>query len=336
MTTDAPNPPRTPTMPRRLFMTALAGGLLAVPLGGEAQPAGKARIGVLLFSTPATDPNLPTLRDALRRLGWTEGGNLTVEYRYAEGRIERLAQYAVELVQLKPDLIYALGGDVAPFARSATSTVPIVMVVSNDPVRAGLVASLSRPGANVTGLTFLLSDLAAKRLEMLRQIAPRTSRVGILWNPDHADPDFQETQAVAPKLGVDIVSLEVRRPDDFEGAFKAALRERIDALIVVASRLMTRERRRILEFAAAHRLPLATGWGAWAEDGALLAYGPNINDIVRRSAGYVDRILRGARPGDLPVEQPTRFELVISLKTATALGLTIPQSLLLRADQVIE
>jgi putative ABC transport system substrate-binding protein len=322
-------------MERRTFLGMVATGLLAAP-PAEAQPARNVRIGVLIFSTPATDPNLPVLRDALRRLGWMEGGNLTIEYRHGEGRIERLSQYAVELVQLKPDLIYALGGDVAPFAKSATSTVPIVVVVSNDPVQAGLVASLARPGGNLTGLTFLLSDLAAKRLEMLRQIAPKTARVGILWNPDHTDPDFRETQTAAPKLGVDIVSLEVRRPDDFEAAFKTALRDRIDALIVVSSRLMTRERQRILEFGTTHRLPVATGWGAWAKGGALLTYGPNIDDIVRRSAVHVDKILRGARPADLPVEQPTRFELVINLKTAKALGLTIPQSLLLQADQVIE
>ena len=314
----------------------MAGSLLTAPLAAEGQPAKKVRIGVLLFSTPATDPNLPVLGDALRRLGWIEGANLTLEYRYGEGRIERLSQYAVELVQLKPDLIYALGGDVAPFAKSATSTVPIVVVVSNDPVQAGLVASLARPGGNVTGLTFLLSDLAAKRLEMLRQIAPKTARVGILWNPDHTDPDFRETQTAAPKLGVDVVSLEVRRPGDFEAAFRAALRDRIDALIVVSSRLMTLERRRILEFATIHRLPVATGWGAWAEGGALLTYGPNIDDIVRRSAVHVDKILRGARPADLPFEQPTKFELVINMKTAKVLGLMIPHSLLLRADRVIE
>ena len=313
-----------------------AAGFLAAPHTAVAQPARNARIGVLIFSTPATDPNLPVLRDALGRLGWREGGNLTLEYRYGEGRTERLAQYAVELVQLKPDLIYALGGDVAPFAKSATSTVPIVVVVSNDPVQSGLVASLARPGGNVTGLTFLLSDLAAKRLEMLREIAPRTARVGILWNPDHADPDFRETQTAAAKLGVDIVSLEVRRPDDFEAAFRTALRERIDALIVVSSRLMTRERQRILDFSTAHRLPVATGWGAWAEGGALFTYGPNIDEIIRRSAGYVDKILRGARPADLPVEQPTRFELVVNLKTVKTLGLPIPQSVLHRADRVIE
>jgi len=321
---------------RRAFIGTLAGGLLAAPLGAEAQQARNVRVGVLIFSTPATEANLPVFRDALRRLGWIEGANLTLEYRYGEGRSERLSQGAVELVQLKPDLIYALGGDVAPFATSATKTVPIVVVVSNDPVQAGLVASLARPGGNVTGLTFLLSDLAAKRLEMLRQIAPKSARVGILWNPDHTDPDFRETQMAAPKLGADIVSLEARKQEDFEVALKTAIRERIDALIVVSSRLMTRERLRILAFATMHRLPVATGWGAWAEGGALLTYGPNIDEIVRRSAVHVDKILRGARPADLPVEQPTRFELVVNLKTVKTLGLPIPQSVLHRADRVIE
>lgn len=323
-------------MDRRTFLSTLTGGLVAAPLSVDAQPARTARIGVLIFSTPATEANLPVFRDALGRLGWREGGNLAIEYRAGEGRTERLAQSAAELVQLKPDLIYALGGDVAPFAKSATGTVPIVVVVSTDPVQAGLVASLARPGGNLTGLTFLLSDLAAKRFEMLREMAPRTARVGILWNPDHVDPDFKETQAAAGNLGVHVVSLEVRRPDDFEAALRTGLRERIDALIVVSSRLMTRERRRILEFATTHRLPMATGWGAWAEAGALLTYGPNIDEIVRRSAGYVDKILRGARPADLPVEQPTRFELVVNLKTARMLALPVPQSLLQRADRVIE
>lgn len=311
-------------------------GVLVASRVARAQQARTARIGVLVFSTPTTDPNVPVWRDALRDLGWIEGRNLTLEYRYAEGRAERLPQLAADLVRRAPDLIYALGGDVAPFAKNATRSIPIVMAVSNDPVEAGLVASLARPGGNVTGLTFLLSDLAAKRLELLHEIAPRASRIAVLWNPEHADPDFKETQAAAPTLGVRIVSLEVRRPEDFDAAFQTALRERADALIVVSSRLMTRERRRILEFAAKQRLPLATGWGAWAEGGALLAYGPNIDDIVRRSAGHVDRILKGARPADLPVEQPTRFELVLNLKTAQALGLTPPPSLLLRADRVIQ
>jgi putative ABC transport system substrate-binding protein len=185
-------------------------------------------------------------------------------------------------------------------------------------------------------LTFLLSDLAAKRVEILREIAPKVSAVGVLWNPDHRDPDFRETQAAAAPLGLRVVSLEVRRPAELDAAFQAALRERVEALIVVSSRLMVRERARILEFGTRHRLPMATGRGGWAEGGALLAYGPSIDEIVRRSARHVDRVLRGARPGDLPIEQPTRFELVVNLRVAQALGLTATPSLLARADRVIQ
>jgi len=319
---------------RVVVLLALA--LLALPSIARAQaPPRVARVGVLVFSTPAADPSVPVLRDALRELGWIEGRNLTLEYRFADGQADRLPEQAAELVALKPDLVYALGGDVAPFAKRATSTIPIVAVVSNDPVEAGLVASLARPGGNVTGLTFLLSDLAAKRVQILREIAPKVSVVGILWNPDHPDPDFKESLGAGAALGVRIVSLRVRRPEDFDAAFQTALREHTDALIVVSSRLMTRERARILEFATRRRLPMATGWGAWAEGGALLTYGPNIDEIVRRSARYVDRILRGARPADLPIERPTRFELIVNLKVAEALGLAVPPSLLLQADRVI-
>lgn len=318
------------------LVALLVAGQLAASHATAQAPARVARVGVFVFSTPAADPNLPVFREALGRIGWSEGRNLVLEYGYAEGKVERLPEVAAELVRLKPDLIYAVGGDVAPFIKRATSTIPVVAVVSNDPVEAGLVESLARPGGNVTGLTFLLSDLAAKRLQMLHEIAPKLSRVGILWNPDHPDPDFRETQTVAPRLGIRVVSLEVRRPDDFEGAFQAALRERVDALIVVSSRLMTLQRGRILDFVAKQRIPLVTGWGVWAEQGALLVYGANIDDVVRRSAAYVDRILRGTRPGDLPVERPTTFQLVINARVASTLGLSIPQSLAGRADRIIQ
>jgi putative ABC transport system substrate-binding protein len=317
---------------RALVVLALLG---VHAVAGAQAPPRTARVGVLLFSTPAADPNISIFRDAMRDLGWVEGRNLAIDYRFADGHAARLPDRAAELAALKPDVIYALGGDVAPWAKRATSTIPIVAAVSNDPVDAGLVTSLARPGGNVTGLTFLLSDLAAKRVEILHEIAPRVSALGVLWNPDHRDPDFKETQAAGAKLGLRVVSLEVRGPADFDAAFQTALRERVDALIVVSSRLMVRERARILEFGTRHRLPMATGWGDWAEGGALLTYGPNINEIVRRSAGHVDRILRGARPADLPMEQPTRFELVINLKVAQALGLAAVPSLLARADRVI-
>ena len=188
----------------------------------------------------------------------------------------------------------------------------------------------------MTGLTFLLSDLATKRLEIVREIMPKVSAVGVLWNADHQDPDFRETQAAGAKLGVRVVSLEARRPEEVDAALQTGVRERIEALIVVSSRLMTRQRARILEFATGRRLPLATGWGDWADRGALFTYGPNIEEIVRRSARQVDRILHGARPADLPMEQPTRFQLVMNLTVAQALGLSAPPSLLARTDRVIQ
>jgi len=318
-----------------LAWLALALALFAAPLCAEAQPAGKvARLGVLLLG--AADPNLDAFRQGLRELGHIEGQNLVIEYRTAEGNAGRLADLAVELVRLKPDVIFALGGDVAPFAKHATRTVPIVMLNSADPVKGGLVASLARPGGNVTGVTALSADLAAKRIQFLKEVAPAISRVGVLWNPDHADDELHETQAAARTLGIQIQSLEVRGPADFEGAFQAAVRGRAEAVIVVSSRQMALNRARILEFAGSSKLPLVCGWGPWAQGGALFSYGPDLNPLVRRAATYVDKILRGAKPADLPIEQPTKFELVINMKTANALGLTIPPSLLLRADRVID
>jgi len=318
-----------------LAWLALALALIPAPLCAEAQPGGKvARLGVLLLG--AADPNLDAFRQGLRELGHIEGQNLVIEYRTAEGNAGRLADLAVELVRLKPDVIFALGGDVAPFAKHATRTVPIVMVNSADPVKGGLVASLARPGGNVTGVTALSADLAAKRIQFLKEAAPAISRVGVLWNPDHADDELHETQAAARTLGIQIQSLEVRGPADFDGAFQAALRGRAEAVIVVSSRQMTLNRARILEFAGSSKLPLVCGWGPWAQGGALFSYGPDLNALVRRAATYVDKILRGAKPADLPVEHPTKFELVVNMKTANALGLTIPPSLLLRADRVID
>jgi putative ABC transport system substrate-binding protein len=303
--------------------------LLAEPLSGAAQPAGSvARLGVLLFSTPEGDPNVTAFRQGLSELGYVEGTNLTTVYRYAEGKPERLAGLANELAALKPDVIFALGGDVAPFARTATHTVPIVMAVSNDPVQAGLVGSFAKPGGNITGVTFVSSELAAKRLQFLKVVAPGMSRVAVLWNPDHVDPEYRETQAAGKVLGVHMQSLEVRGAGDFDTAFQAAAAERAEAIIVVSSRLMTFNRQRILEFAARQRLPVVAGWGPWVETGALLSYGPDLNVSVRRAAILVDRVLKGANPATLPVEQPTKFDLITNPKTAKALGLTVPASLL--------
>jgi putative ABC transport system substrate-binding protein len=320
---------------RRSFIGTLAAGLLAAPRAAEAQPVKIARLGVLLFGTPDTDA-FPVIRRGLGALGYVEGRNIVFELRYAEGRPERLPDLASDLVRSKPDLIIAAGGDVAPFAKRATGTIPIVMITSDDPIQGGLVASLARPGGNVTGVTFVSSDLAGKRLQFLKEAAPRVTRAAVLWNPGHPDGEFAATLAAGRSLGVQIQSLEVRGRDDFPGALAAANREQMEALIVVSSRLMTLNRARILDLAAQNRLLLVSGWGPWAAEGGLLSYGPDLDAVIRSSATYVDRILKGTNPADLPVQQPTKFQLVINLKTAKALGLTIPPSLLQRADQVIE
>src|SRR2546421_7619426 len=310
----------------------------AGPLAALAQQAGKAvpRLGVLLFGTPETDPNINAFRQGLRKLGRVEGQNIAIEYRYAAGKPERLPDLATELVSMKPDVILALGGDVAPFPRAATSTIPVVIIVSDDPVQAGLVASLSRPGGNITGVTFVSSDLAAKRLQFLREIAPNLARVAVIWNPDHVDPEYRETQAAAKTLGIQIQSLEVRSVEGFDAAFQTATNARIQALIPITSRLMLTNRPRIIEFSSQHQLLLASGFGPWAREGALLSYRPDTDASTQRAAAYVDKILRGAKPDELPIEQPTKFQLVINGKTAKSLGLDIPPTLLATADRVIE
>jgi putative ABC transport system substrate-binding protein len=322
---------------RRQLIVTLGGGAVAWPLAGRAQQAKKIpRIGVLLFGTPDTDPNLGAFIRGLRDLGYIEAQNIVFVYRYAEGKPERLRGLAGELVATKPDLIFALGGDVAPSARVATNTIPIVVAVSNDPVQAGLVASLARPGGNITGVTFVSSDLAAKRLQFLREIAPNLFRVAVIWNPDHVDPEYRETQTAAKTLGIQIQSLEVRGVEDFDAAFQAATDARTQALIPITSRLMLTNRPRIIEFSTQRQLLLASGFGPWAKEGALLSYGPDTDASTRRAAAYVDKILRGTRPDELPIEQPTKFQLVINGKTAKSLGLNIPPTLLAIADQVID
>jgi putative ABC transport system substrate-binding protein len=324
-------------MDRRVFIGTLAGSLLAAPLAAGAQQATKIpRVGILLFGTPDTDPSLPSFRAGLRDLGHVEGKTIVLEYHYAGGKPERLPDLARDLVGTKPNVIFALGGDVAPFVRTATSTIPIVVAVSNDPVQAGLVATLARPGGNLTGVTFVSSDLAAKRMQLLTEIAPAISRVGVLWNPDHIDPEYRESQGAGRTLGVEIHSLEVRGPGDLDRAFRAAVGARVEAIVVVSSRLMLVNQQPITELATRHRMLLVGGWGAWPQAGALFSYGPDLDVLVRQAATHVDKVLKGARPGDIPIVQPTKFELIINLRTAKALGLTIPPSLLQRADRVIE
>ena len=324
-------------MDRRTFLGALAGGLFAAPLAAETQPATRIpHVGILLFGTPDSDPSLSSFRAGLRDLGYVEGKTIVLEYHYAGGKPERLPDLARDLVGTRPNVIFALGGDVAPFARTATSTIPIVVAVSNDPVQAGLVATLAHPGGNLTGVTFVSSDLAAKRMQLLTEIAPAISRVGVLWNPDHIDPEYRESQGAGRALGVEVHSLEVRGPGDLDRAFRAAVGTRVDAIVVVSSRLMLVNQQPITELAARHHMVLVGGWGAWPQAGALFSYGPDLDVLVRQAATHVDKVLKGARPGDIPIVQPTKFELIINLKTAKALGLTIPPSLLARADRVIE
>ena len=325
---------------RRVFISSLALGLLASPLVADAQQAGKvARIGVLAQGSSTDAPHIgEAFRQGLRDLGYVEGQNIVIEYRWAEGRAERLPDLAVELVNLKVDVIVA-GGTPAPLAaKHATRTIPIVMGGAGDPVGTGLVASLARPGGNVTGLSTLTPELGRKRLQLLKEVVPGVSRVAVLWNAanPYAVLNMRETEAAARTLGVQVQSLEVRGPDDFESALPAAIRGRAGALIVVDDPLTLTYRVRIVDFAARNRLPAMYGFREYAEAGGLMAFGASLADLGRRAATYVDKILKGAKPADLPVEQPTKFELVINLKTAKALGLTIPQSVLLRADQIIE
>jgi putative ABC transport system substrate-binding protein len=322
---------------RREFITLLGGAAAAWPFAARAQqPPKMPRLGVLLYSTPQADPQMEAVRTGLRELGYIEGRNLAVSYRYAEGEPERLPGLAVDLVREKPDLLLAIGGDVAPHAVAATSTLPIVFVTSSDPIQHGLVESLSRPGRNATGVTFIQDDLASKRLEFFKEAVPVISRVAFLWNPDHLDNELREAQRAAQNLGVKLQPIEMRRPRDLENAFRAITNSGSDGLYVVTSRQTLLSIPRIVNFAGETRVPLAGGFGGWARAGGLLSYGPNVNEMTRLAAGYVDKIFKGARPRDLPVQQPTKFELVINAKAARSLGFEVPPTLLSRAEEVIE
>ena len=317
-------------------------GFIVVPLlatfaVAQGQHGAKvARLAVLMFDSPATNANLAAFVAGLRDLGYVEGRNVVLEYRYAESRPERVAQAAAETVSLKSDVIVVLGGDMVPSVKALTSTAPLVMLTSLDPVEAGVIKGFARPGGNLTGVAFVSAETAGKRLQFLKEAAPSITRVAVLWNSDHPDGEYRNTEAAARQLGVHVQSLDVRRIEDFDGAFEAAVRARAEALLVVSSRFLNVNRTRIVVFAGKQRLPLVTGWGPWARAGSLISYGPDLDVLVRRAATHVDKILKGAKAGDLPVEQPTRFELTINLKTAKSLGLTIAPALLARADHIIE
>jgi putative ABC transport system substrate-binding protein len=331
----------SPGMPRRAFIATMAGGLLAAPLAAEAQPAGKVyRVGYLSASSrEIQEPVYQALLQGLIGRGWIEGQNLIVERRWAGGRNERLPALATELVQRKVEVIVAVAEPAALAAKNATQSVPIVMFLVADPVGSKLVASLARPGGNVTGLTFTPTlELLGKRLALLKEAVPHASRVAILSNP--ANPshvrELGEVQAAARPLKLHLQRLDARSPEEFDRAFAAMARERADGLLVLVDSMFTIHRTRLAELSATHHLPTMHGIREYVVAGGLMAYGVNVVDYAQGAAIYVDRILRGAKPADLPVEQPTKLELVINLKTAKALGLTIPPSLLQRADQVIE
>ena len=330
------------THARRVVLAAgLAGGLLAVPLAATAQPAVKIhRIGFLAYTEPAeTNSGFTAFRQGLRDLGWIDGKNVAIEYRWAEGRAERLPDLAAELVRLKVDVILAATTTAAVAAKKATSTVPIVMATASDPEALGLVASLARPGGNVTGLSFGVGlGSISKQLELLREALPGVVRVAVLSNPANpAQPLFvREVKDAARSLGVQARFLEARGPEDLDGAFARMARERAGALLVISDPVFYRYRERLRDLAARNRLPAMYGIRVYPEAGGLMSYGIDNRDNFRRSTAYVDKMLKGAMPADLPVEQPTKFELVINLKTARALGLTIPPAMLARADQVIE
>ena len=327
-------------MERRAFLTLATGGLLAAPLAVKAQPAGKVyRVGILSPGgvpdpSVATAPNLVPV--ALRNLGYVDGRHFVVERRFADGRIDRLPQLTRELVLLQMDVIVAAGEPAIQAAKDTTATIPIVMIFGGDPVARGWVASLSRPGGNITGVTTAAETaLAGKRLELIMEAVPGAARIAVLATGGPVSDSLREAQKAASALRVRLVVVEVQGTD-YDRAFARMVAERTDALFVLPSPILTRDRKQIVERAAKYRLPAIYEWREHAEVGGLMSYGSSIVELSRHAATYVDKILKGAKPADLPIQQPAKYELIINLKTAKALGLTIPPSLLQRADQVIE
>jgi ABC-type uncharacterized transport system substrate-binding protein len=324
-------------MDRRSFLGTVAGGLLAAPLAAEGQPAGQVyRIG-FLRAGPPPKTFVEAFLQGLREEGYVDGQNVVVEVRFTDGSFDELPRRAEELVRLKVDVIVASGGTPPMLAaKKATRSVPIVFVGINNPVELGLLPSLAHPGGNITGLAMTAADFAGKRLELLREVVPKLRRVAAVW--DSANPanpmQLKGAEVAAGTLGMRLEPVPVRGPSDFDSAFKAM--RGASGLLVIDSVLFTTHRARLTDLAATSRLPAIYGFREFVDVGGLMSYGPDIPDLYRRAAAYVDKILKGTKPGDLPVEQPTKFELVINRKTAKALGLTIPPSLMQRADQVIE
>jgi putative tryptophan/tyrosine transport system substrate-binding protein len=323
---------------RRTFIGRVGGGLLAVPLAAHAQQAGKIhRIGILEVIPAAENAaNLDALRKGLRQLGYVEGRNLIIEYRSAEGRAERFPDLAADLVRLKVDLIVARGTPAARAAKSATETIPVVMATMGDP--GAIVASFARPGGNVTGLTTFSTELTAKRIELLKELVPNLKRIALLHNMGNpaVPPEWEETKSAARSLGLQAELLDVRTEADLRRAFEIAVQRHVDALVIGADGLTRAYQQGIVNLVARNRLPAVYPAREFVTAGGLIAYAVNYPDLYFRLSRYVDKIFKGSNPGELPVEQPSKFELVINIKTAKALGLTIPQSLLLRADELIQ
>jgi ABC-type uncharacterized transport system substrate-binding protein len=323
---------------RRAFL-AYGAVILAGPLAALAQQASGHRIGFISSaSASAMAARDEAFRQGLRALGYVVGESITIEYRWADGKNERLPGFAAELVNLKLDIIVTHGVVATRAVKQATATTPIVIAAADDPIATGLVSSLARPGGNITGLTVITPDLTEKRLELLKDILPGRTRVAVLWNPGNpiSEPEFGKAEAAARSLGLQLQSLSVRDPREFASAFSSMKTERADALFVLSDAMFFNHRKEIVDLAASNRLPLVAHLREFADVGGLMSYGPNVVALHRRAATFVDKILKGAKPAELPIEQPTKFELIVNLKTAKALGLTIPPSLRARADQVIE
>ena len=329
-------------MDRRGFITIMSGSVLAAPLAGEAQPPdGVRRLGLLLpyvQSAPQTQARVNAFTVALQERGWTDGRNVRFEFRYTEGQPNRLPTLAADLTRRNVDVILTAGTESTDAARKATKTIPIVMAAVGDPIAAGFIASLARPGGNITGASLLATELTAKRLQLLKEVLPALTRLAVLWSAANASvvQKLKQIQAAAPQFGVQLHTFELRVPDDLDKSFESAVQFGAQAIMTTEDAIQITYRDRVVELGRRHRMPVASEFGEFAQAGALMSFGPSILDQFRYAASYVDKLFKGARPGDLPVEQATRFELIVNLKTAKTLGLTIQQSLLLRADQVID
>jgi putative ABC transport system substrate-binding protein len=321
----------------KVFGFALSTILFALCVFAEAQQPKKVpRLGFL--SPTSDDSRVEAFRQGLRELGYVEGQNIAIEYRWADGKFDRLPDLALELVRLKVDVVVAVVTQASLAAKMATGTIPVVMIGVSDPVGSGLVVSLARPGANITGTSSMTAEIIGKQLELIKETLPKITRVAALWNP--ANPIFQaiqrrETEVAARALGMQLQFVEARAPDEIDRAFARVAKERMRALLVLNDPVFTAQRKQIADLSAKHRFPTVSGTREYTEVGGLMAYGPSFPDMYRRAAYYVDRILKGTKPADLPVEQPMKFELIINLKTAKQIGLTIPPNVLARADKVI-